>query len=48
MEHKVEKKRHLAKAVFVFLADIVIKFVLYYMHERLWYERITYGVKKDV
>lgn len=30
----------------VFIADIVIKFVLYYGHERLWYNHIKYGVKK--
>ena len=29
----------------VFLADLVIKFVLYYYHERVWYEYIRYGVK---
>ena len=71
METKVEKKRHLAKAVtwriiasittaliafafglppkavgFVFLADLVIKFVLYYAHERVWYKHIKYGVKE--
>jgi len=32
----------------VFLVDLVLKFVLYYYHERLWYKHITYGVKKDV
>jgi uncharacterized membrane protein len=31
----------------VFLADIIIKFVLYYGHERLWYNHIKYGVKQD-
>lgn len=31
----------------VFIADIVIKFVLYYGHERLWYNHIKYGVKND-
>jgi len=30
---------------FVFFADLVIKFVLYYFHERLWYKHIRYGVK---
>jgi uncharacterized membrane protein len=35
-----------AKAVgYVFMADLVIKFVLYYMHERVWYKHIRYGVK---
>jgi len=71
METKVDKKRHLAKAVtwriiasittaliafafglppkavgFVFVADLIIKFVLYYAHERLWYKHIKYGVKE--
>lgn len=36
------------KAVgFVFIADMIIKFVLYYAHERVWYTSIRYGVKKD-
>lgn len=36
-----------AKAVgFVFLADLVIKFILYYAHERVWYKHIKYGVKE--
>ena len=67
---KVEKKRHLAKAVTwriiasittaiiafifglppkavgaVFVADLIIKFVLYYIHERIWYKNIKYGLK---
>jgi uncharacterized membrane protein len=29
----------------VFVADIIIKFVLYYVHERVWYEHIKFGVK---
>lgn len=29
----------------VFVADLVIKFILYYGHERLWYKHIKYGVK---
>lgn len=29
----------------VFVADLVIKFVLYYAHERAWYKYIKYGVK---
>lgn len=34
------------KAVgFVFAADLVIKFVLYYVHERIWYTHIKYGAK---
>lgn len=37
-----------AKAIgAVFIADMVIKFVLYYYHERLWYNAIRFGVKKD-
>jgi uncharacterized membrane protein len=32
----------------VFFVDLVLKFVLYYYHERLWYKHINYGVKKDV
>jgi len=34
-----------AKAVgFVFVADLVIKFGLYYAHERVWYKHIRYGI----
>jgi uncharacterized membrane protein len=29
----------------VFVADLIIKFVLYYGHERLWYKHIRYGIK---
>lgn len=29
----------------VFVADIIIKFVLYYVHERVWYKHIKFGVK---
>jgi len=29
----------------VFLADLVIKFVLYYAHERIWYNNIKFGIK---
>ena len=29
----------------VFAADLVIKFVLYYVHERVWYKHIRYGVQ---
>lgn len=37
------------KAVgFVFVADLIIKFVLYYIHERVWYNHIKFGVKHDV
>jgi uncharacterized membrane protein len=36
-----------AKAVgLVFAADLVIKFILYYAHERVWYKHIKYGVKE--
>ena len=30
----------------VFVADLIIKFILYYGHERLWYKYIKYGVNK--
>ena len=30
----------------VFFADLIIKFVLYYGHERLWYNHIRFGIKK--
>lgn len=29
----------------VFIADLIIKFVMYYAHERVWYNYIRYGVK---
>jgi len=29
----------------VFVADLIIKFVLYYVHERIWYKHIKYGVE---
>jgi len=29
----------------VFLVDLVLKFVLYYAHERVWYKYIRFGVK---
>jgi len=32
----------------VFIADLVIKFVLYYAHERVWYKHIRYGVKNEL
>ena len=35
-----------AKAVgAIFIADLIIKFALYYAHERVWYKHIKYGVK---
>jgi uncharacterized membrane protein len=71
METKVDKKRHLAKAVTwriiasittaliawtfglplkavgaVFVVDLIIKFVMYYAHERVWYKYIKFGVKE--
>ena len=30
----------------VFVADLIIKFVLYYGHERLWYTHIKFGIKE--
>ena len=30
----------------IFIADLIIKFVLYYAHERMWYKHIKYGVKE--
>lgn len=30
----------------VFLADLIIKFILYYIHERVWYKHIKFGIKK--
>lgn len=32
----------------VFVADLIIKFVLYYIHERVWYKHIKFGVKDGV
>ena len=29
----------------VFVADLIIKFVLYYIHERVWYKSIKFGLK---
>ena len=29
----------------VFVADLIIKFVLYYIHERIWYKSIKFGLK---
>lgn len=37
-----------AKAVGgVFLVDLVLKFVLYYYHERIWYKYIGFGVREN-
>lgn len=30
----------------IFVADLIIKFVMYYAHERLWYKHIRYGINK--
>lgn len=29
----------------VFVADLIIKFILYYGHERIWYKFIRFGLK---
>jgi len=29
----------------VFIADLIIKFILYYGHERIWYRYIRYGIR---
>ena len=31
----------------LFAFDMVLKFVLYYMHERVWYKHIRVGIKKE-
>ena len=31
----------------VFVADLIIKFILYYGHERIWYKFIKFGVKNE-
>ena len=37
-----------AKAIgLVFFADLVIKFVLYFIHERVWVSYIKIGIKKN-
>jgi uncharacterized membrane protein len=28
--------------------EVVTKFVLYYLHERMWYRYINFGLKKNV
>jgi uncharacterized membrane protein len=70
MKNKIDRKRHLLKAVTwriiasitsfligwlvtgslnvgitVGIFDIIIKFILYYFHERIWY-RSKFGIKK--
>jgi uncharacterized membrane protein len=32
----------------VFIADLVIKFALYYWHERLWYKYFKLGRDKEI
>lgn len=29
----------------VFFADLIIKFFMYYAHERVWYKHIRFGLK---
>ena len=29
----------------VFVADLIIKFVMYYAHERIWYKYIKFGIR---
>ena len=37
-----------AKAIgLVFFADLIIKFVLYFIHERVWVNYIKIGIKKN-
>jgi len=31
----------------VFFADLIIKFILYYFHERVWVLYIKFGIKSD-
>lgn len=31
----------------VFFIDLFLKFMLYYVHERLWYKHIKYGIKNN-
>lgn len=31
----------------VFFADLVIKFGMYYIHERVWYTHVKYGVDDE-
>ena len=30
----------------IFLVDLIVRFVLYYLHERVWYKHIKFGIKK--
>ena len=37
-----------AKAIgLVFFADLIIKFLMYFFHERLWANYIKFGLNKD-
>ena len=29
----------------VFFADLIIKFIMYYVHERVWYKHIKFGIE---
>jgi uncharacterized membrane protein len=31
----------------VFVTDLIIKFVLYYGHERIWYKHIKFGLNNE-
>ena len=31
----------------IFFADLLIKFVLYYIHERIWYSHIRFGISNS-
>jgi uncharacterized membrane protein len=31
----------------VFFVDLVLKFVLYYAHERVWYKYVKFGVDDE-
>ena len=31
----------------IFVVDLIVKFVLYYLHERVWYKHIKFGIKKQ-
>jgi uncharacterized membrane protein len=37
----------LKKAGTIAIVDMVLKFILYYGHERIWYKYIKFGVKKE-
>jgi adenylylsulfate kinase len=29
----------------VFFTDLIVKFILYFIHERFWHSKIKYGIK---